>query len=45
MGPLLRHGAVHGVHHRGQIALLLRSLDPGNVDVLFYDAEKSAAAW
>ena len=48
MGPLLQHGAIHGVHHRGQIALLLRSLGypPGNFDVLFYDAEKgSAAAW
>jgi uncharacterized damage-inducible protein DinB len=46
MGPLLQHGAIHGVHHRGQVALLLRSLGytPGNFDVLFYDAEKGAAA-
>jgi uncharacterized damage-inducible protein DinB len=46
IGPLLQHGAIHGVHHRGQVALLLRSLGftPGNFDVLFYDAEKSAAA-
>jgi uncharacterized damage-inducible protein DinB len=45
MGPLLQHGAIHGVHHRGQVALLLRSLgySPGNFDVLFYDAEKNAA--
>ena len=45
MGPLLQHGAIHGVHHRGQVALLLRSLGhtPGNFDVLFYDADKHAA--
>jgi len=32
--------AVHGVHHRGQVALLLRALGhaPGNVDILFYYA-------
>jgi uncharacterized damage-inducible protein DinB len=38
----------HGVHHRGQVALLLRALGftPGDFDVLFYDAEKgSAVAW
>ena len=48
LGALLQHGATHGVHHRGQVALLLRSLGytPGNFDLLFYDAEKrSAAAW
>jgi uncharacterized damage-inducible protein DinB len=48
IGPLLQHGAIHGVHHRGQVALLLRALGhtPGNFDILFYDAEKgSAAAW
>ena len=35
MGRLLQHGAVHGVHHRGQVALLLRMLGrvPGNHDV------------
>ena len=45
LGPLLQHGAIHGVHHRGQVALLLRALGytPGNFDVLFYDAEKQAA--
>ena len=44
----MQHAAAHGVHHRGQVALLLRSLGytPGNFDMLFCDAEKrSALAW
>lgn len=48
LGALLQHGVVHGVHHRGQVALLLRTLGytPGNFDLLFYDAETSGApAW
>jgi len=38
LGLLLRHSALHGVHHRGQVALLLRSLGyvPGNFDILIY---------
>ncbi len=38
LGDLLRHAANHGVHHRGQLGLMLRMLDvaPGNVDYLFY---------
>ena len=44
LGALLQHGATHGVHHRGQVALLLRALGytPGNFDLLFYDAEKGS---
>lgn len=40
LGELLHHGAAHGVHHRGQVALLLRMLGhpPGNFDMLFYYA-------
>lgn len=38
VGDMLRHAALHGVHHRGQVALLLRELGkaPGNVDLLLY---------
>jgi uncharacterized damage-inducible protein DinB len=44
LGHLMQHAAVHAVHHRGQVALLLRMLGqaPGNFDVLFYDAARSA---
>ena len=43
-GELLEHGVNHGVHHRGQIGLLLRALGhvPGNFDVLFYDIANRA---
>lgn len=48
LGPLMQHAANHGVHHRGQVALLVRALGytPGNFDLLFYDAEqRRTPAW
>ncbi len=44
LGELMQHAANHGVHHRGQVALLLRWLGhaPGNFDLLFYYADRSA---
>ena len=41
LGELMCHAANHGVHHRGQVALLLRMLGhaPGDVDLLFYYGE------
>jgi uncharacterized damage-inducible protein DinB len=40
LGDLMHHAALHGIHHRGQVALLLRSLGhaPGNFDILLYHA-------
>ena len=45
-GQLLRHAAIHSVHHRGQVALLIRALGrtPGNFDLLFYSEEAGAEA-
>jgi uncharacterized damage-inducible protein DinB len=48
LGDLMHHAAIHGIHHRGQVALLLRMLGyvPGNFDILFYYADKSGVpAW
>jgi len=42
LGELLQHAAAHSIHHRGQVALLLRMLGytPGYFDMLIYYAEK-----
>jgi uncharacterized damage-inducible protein DinB len=48
LGTLMQHAANHGVHHRGQVALLLRLLGyaPGNLDILVYYADKlGVPAW
>jgi len=45
LGELMHHAAIHGIHHRGQVSLLLRSLGqvPGNFDMLFYCGRGQAA--
>lgn len=45
LGWLMHHAAIHGVHHRAQVALLLRMLgyEPGNFDMLVYYAETRGA--
>jgi uncharacterized damage-inducible protein DinB len=43
---LMHHAAIHGVHHRGQVAMLLRQLGraPGDIDIFVYYAVKGAAS-
>ncbi|MBI3789702.1 MAG: DinB family protein [Gemmatimonadetes bacterium] len=38
LGDLMAQGALHGIHHRGQVALLLRALGvvPGNTDYVLF---------
>ncbi len=48
LGELLHHSIIHGAHHRGQVAILLRELGyaPGKFDILFYYADKrGVSAW
>jgi uncharacterized damage-inducible protein DinB len=46
VGELMQHAAMHAAHHRGQVALLLRTLGyvPGNFDMFLYDSEKQNAS-
>ena len=46
LGELMQHGAIHGIHHRGQVALLLRALGrtPSNFDILVYYGWRDEAA-
>ena len=43
LGELMQHAALHAVHHRGQVSLLLRELGhaPGNFDLLYFASERS----
>ena len=42
LGEMLLHAALHPIHHRGQVALLIRELGhaPGNFDKILYDLEQ-----
>jgi uncharacterized damage-inducible protein DinB len=46
LGSLMQHGATHGVHHRGQVVAAAAGARtaPGNVDLLFYDSERTGVA-
>ena len=48
LGELLHHTAIHAVHHRGQVATMLRLLEqPAEpIDILFYFAgQRGVTAW
>lgn len=42
LGEMMEHAANHGVHHRGQVSLMLRMLghEPEEIDLLMHYAEK-----
>src|SRR3954468_3127395 len=46
IGEMLHHAVNHNIHHRAQVALLIRQLGlvPGNVDIMFYYGERRAPA-
>jgi len=46
LGELLEHAANHGVHHRGQVSLLLRlrGYAPEDFDLLFYFEKKQGGS-
>jgi uncharacterized damage-inducible protein DinB len=46
IGEMLHHAVNHNIHHRAQVALLIRQLGvaPGNVDIMFYYGERRALA-
>ncbi|HTG17614.1 MAG TPA: DinB family protein [Blastocatellia bacterium] len=48
LGEMMEHAANHGVHHRGQVSLMLRMLGqaPEDIDLLMHYADKRGViAW
>ena len=45
LGDLMQHAAVHGVHHRGQVALLMRMLGHAQHDPAEYVPKEMRAFW